>query len=226
MEKNYALCLDVLRTFKRAGVLDEVVLVGSWCLHFYREYFPHASYHPTIRTRDVDFLVPLPKRIKAKVDVAALLKEKGFVVSFGGGNGFIRLMHPELIVEFLVPELGRGSDKPVPLPSFGINAQPLRFLDFLAAHTITLQTEGLAIQLPHPAAFGLHKLIISTRRKTDEKSLKDRREAIDIMNALIRKGEGAYIKSLYKEMPVRWQSTARKVLEEYGDTTIIDVLRN
>lgn len=226
MEKNYALCLDVLRTFKRAGVMDEVVLVGSWCLHFYREYFPHSSYHPTIRTRDVDFLVPLPKRIKTKVDVAALLKEKGFVVSFSGSKGFIRLMHPELIVEFLVPELGRDTDKPVPLPGLGINAQPLRFLDFLANHTITLEAEGLSIRVPHPAAFGLHKLIVSTRRKTDEKFLKDRREAIDILTALIRKGEGARIKSLYDEMPVRWRSKARKVLEEYGDTKIIDVLRN
>jgi len=224
VEKNYALCLDVLRTFKRAGVLDELVLVGSWCLHFYREYFPHSSYHPTIRTRDVDFLVPLPKRIRAKVDVAALLKEKGFVVSFSGSKGFMRLMHPELIVEFLVPELGRDSDKPVPLRGLGVNAQPLRFLDFLAAHTIMLAAEGLTIRLPHPAAYGLHKLIVATRRTSKEKSLKDLREAIDILNALILNGEGAFIKSLYKSMLPGWRSKARKALKDKGETGLLEML--
>jgi hypothetical protein len=138
VEENYALCLDVLRTFKRAGVLDEVVLVGSWCLHFYREYFTCAAFHPTIRTRDVDLLVPLPNRPSKKVNVAELLKDKVFIVSLSGAGGFMRLVHPELIVEFFVPERGRGTDKPVRLPGFAANTQALRFLDFPASHTITL----------------------------------------------------------------------------------------
>jgi hypothetical protein len=122
VEKNYALCLDVLRSFERAGVLHDVILVGSWCLPFYRVYFPGTGYHPTIRTRDIDFLVPQPNRKAKKVDIAALLKDKGFVESFSN-SGFIQFMHPELIVEFLVSETGRGSDKPVAVPRLGINAQ-------------------------------------------------------------------------------------------------------
>lgn len=156
MEENYALCRDVLRRFHRAGALDDLVLVGSWCLLFYRMYFAGTSYQPTIRTRDVDFLVPSAKRIKAKADVAALLKDMGFVLSFKGSAGFIQLMHPELIVEFLVPEIGRGREKPVPLPGLGVNAQPMRYLDFLASNTITVTAEDLTIRVPHPAAYGLH----------------------------------------------------------------------
>ena len=40
MEKNqYELCLEVLRRLNRAGVLNDIMLIGSWCLPFYREYF-------------------------------------------------------------------------------------------------------------------------------------------------------------------------------------------
>lgn len=174
MEKRYALFLDVLRRFQSAGLLKELVLIGSWCQHFYRSYFTGQRYTPAIRTRDIDFLVPLPVRIKKRFDVVSMLKNEGFVVSFSGDAGYMRLMHPEMIVEFLVPEKGRGSDKPYPLPQLGINAQPLRFLDYLVQNTISIETEGkgIRIKVPHPAAFGLHKLIISTRRKTEEKLLR------------------------------------------------------
>lgn len=80
-------------------------------------------------------------------------------------------MHPELIVEFLVPEKGWGTDKPYPISQFGMNAQALRFLDFLVENTIVSDSDGLRVRLPHPAAFGLHKLIISKRRDTKEKTL-------------------------------------------------------
>ncbi|KAF0145983.1 MAG: hypothetical protein FD156_351 [Nitrospirae bacterium] len=127
MEKRYALFLEVLRRFQAAGLLEELVLIGSWCQHFYRSYFADLRYTPAIRTRDMDFLVPVPFRIKNKVDVEKLLRDEGFVVTFSGGAGYMKLMHPELIVEFLVPEKGKGSDKPYPLPQLGMNAQPLRF---------------------------------------------------------------------------------------------------
>ena len=104
-------------------------------MHFYERYFPRGVYHPTIRTTDIDFLVPRPSRIKKKIHLPSLLEKEGFIVTFNS-QGFMRLEHPELIVEFLVPEKGKGTDKPYPLPSFGINAQTLRFLDFLAGHTI------------------------------------------------------------------------------------------
>lgn len=107
MEKNYALCLEVLRSFQGAGVLSDLILVGSWCLPFYRDYFSSTSYHPSIRTRDIDFLVPRPDRFKKKVDLAVLLKEKGFVQDYGN-SGFIRFMHPELIVS-RVSRAGQGT---------------------------------------------------------------------------------------------------------------------
>jgi hypothetical protein len=65
VEKRYALCLDVLRRFQDVGILQEVILIGSWCLLFYREYFEGMKYTSAIRTRDIDFLVPLPVLLAA-----------------------------------------------------------------------------------------------------------------------------------------------------------------
>jgi hypothetical protein len=225
VEKRYALFLDILRRFQSVGLLEELILIGSWCQHFYRNYFKGQKYTPTIRTRDMDFLVPRPVRIKKRVDVVSLLKDEGFLITFSGDAGYMRLIHPEMIVEFLVPEKGRGSDKPYPLPQLGINAQPLRFLDYLVQNTMRIEAEGIKIKIPHPAAFGLHKLIISTRRKTEDKLLKERREALEVIKALIEKGEADEIKIMFEKMPVRWRRKILNVLENIGYKDIIKILK-
>jgi len=53
MQKKYELLLEVLDKLSKAGVLDETVIIGSWCMHFYKELFSEINYHPTIRTRDI-----------------------------------------------------------------------------------------------------------------------------------------------------------------------------
>jgi hypothetical protein len=152
-KKKSEICLEVLKRFSEAGILKDIVLIGSWCLYFYKEYFTGVYVPPLLRTRDVDFLVPLPTKMKKGVNVPALLKDMGFVVEHLGSEGYLRMGHPELMVEFLVPERGRGSNKPFPLPQISLNAQPLRFLDFLAKHVIEITAESLRIKLPHPAAY-------------------------------------------------------------------------
>lgn len=56
--KQYELSLNVLRKLEEAGVLQNLVLVGSWCLVAYRDYFRDVGAVPAVRTRDMDFLVP------------------------------------------------------------------------------------------------------------------------------------------------------------------------
>lgn len=211
MEKSqYELCLNVLRRLDEAGILKHVVLVGSWCSLFYKEYLRGTSYHPLLKTRDLDLLIPKPSDIKNRVDVAHLLKDYGFVVGFSGLGGFIRLEHPQLIVEFLVPERGRETTTPYPLPKLGINAQALRFLEFLSKDTLVVEIQNIKITLPHPARFALHKLIISQRRTAGEKRQKDIEAATVILDALIRKGQVESVGKAFMEMPPRWKGIVRK----------------
>ena len=60
MEKTYDLCLEVLERLQKSGILDGMIIIGSWCQYFYKTYFSKVDYSSSIRTRDIDFLVPVP----------------------------------------------------------------------------------------------------------------------------------------------------------------------
>ena len=226
MEKKQSdLCLEILKRFHKAGILGNLILIGSWCLYFYKDYFSDVPYINTItlKTRDIDFLISNPSKIKGEADIPEILNDLGFVVQFKGSQGYIKLDHPDLILEFLVPERGRGIDKPYRLPNLGINAVALRFLDFLSDNTIKVKVENFYLTLPHPANFALHKLIIFQRRTKEEKAAKDRYAAIEILKALINRKETNIIRSVFNSIPQKWQKKIIKGLEEAKEDEILDI---
>jgi len=226
-KKQYELCLEILRRFHKTGILSDFILIGSWCIYFYKDYFAKTPYidQATMRTRDIDFLIDKPMTIKRAVDIPELLKDLGFVTIFKGRQGYIKLDHPDLILEFLVPEKGKGTDKPYPLPKLGINAVALRFLIFLSSNTIKVKIENFYLTLPHPVNFALHKLIIFQRRIRQEKALKDRIAAIQILKALISKGEEKLIKFEFDNISKKWQSKIMNGLEKDDGKDILRVLK-
>lgn len=212
MASQRTLCHSVLERLATAGVLNDVVLIGSWCLEGYQSYFGRKTPLTALRTRDIDFLVPRPVHIRKPVDVPALLEDLGFVVDFHRG-GYLRLVHPELIVEFLVPERGRGTDHPVRLPQWKVNAQALRFLNVLGDHTITSTLEGVEVRMPHPAVFALHKLLIAPRRQgRTGKQAKDLDAAVAVLETLLAHGDMASVRKHFASMPARWQARVRQLL--------------
>lgn len=226
MEKQqYKLCVEVLRRLDKAGVLNNLILVGSWCIPFYQDYFKTVKYSSSIRSRDIDFMVPGSIKLKAKVDLVELLKDLGFVVGFQGREGYIRLEHPDLAIEFLVPEKGRGSNKPFPLKELSINAQPLRYLSLLTQRVINAEVEGVKISLPHPAVFAFHKLIIAQIRRNKDKEAKDKEQAVRILRALIDKGELATTKKFLSCMLLKWQVKVLASLKEMGEPEFLAVLK-
>lgn len=215
MEKSqYELCIEILRRLEKAGILKDIILIGSWCIPFYEDYFTGIKYPSAIRTRDMDFLIPKPARIKTPVDIPELLKDLGFIIGYSGEEGFIKLEHPELIIEFLSPEKGKGTDKPIPLPALGVNAIALRFLGLLTENIMEVKVEDFNIMLPHPVNFSLHKLIISQYRPKEEKAIKDRTAAVGILRALIEKGDIALIKDVYGSLLPKWKKKVLKGLQE------------
>lgn len=226
-KKQYELCLEILRRFHRAKILDEFVLIGSWCVFFYKDYFVSVPYidYASLKTRDMDFLISMPEKIKQVVDIPALLKDLGFITSFRGQRGYIKLDHPDLIVEFLVPARGKGSDKPYSVPKLGINAEALRFLDFLLENTIKAKIEDFYLNLPHPVNFALQKLIVSRRRSKEDKAIKDRNIALAILKALIKKKEANIIEKVFKSMPEKWQRKVIRGLEETNEKEILGIFK-
>lgn len=225
MEKNqYDLCIEVLRRLDQSGVLREVILIGSWCLPFYWEYFQAVRYFPEIRTRDIDLLIPRPKEVRHSADIPDLLKDLGFITGFKGAEKYMRLEHPDLVVEFLAPERGRGRRRPVKIPKWSVNAAAEKFVDLLAEHVIQVKVADMIVRLPHPSDFAFHKLIVFQRRHKKEKAEKDRNSAVGILKAMVQKGEAAFIRSRYKALESGWQKKILRVLKEAKEPDILAIL--
>lgn len=206
------LCLEVLRRMEKAGVLRGLVLIGSWCAYFYPDYFGGKTKLSALRTRDIDFLIPTPPKLKGEIRMTELLEDLGFIPD-RQGEGYVRLSHPELIIDFLVAERGKGTDKPYAVKALGVKAQALRFVGLLAEDTVEVKSRGLTLTLPHPVNFGLQKLIVSGRRADRDKGAKDRLQAVEVLRAVIERGEGEEIRRKYRKLPAGWRKSIAEALK-------------
>jgi hypothetical protein len=112
-------------------------------------------------------------------------------------------------VEFLTPNMGSDdlAGKPAQMPALGgAAAEPLRFLDFLIyqpVRAVLLHGAGVAVLVPAPERYAVHKLIIGSRRRQDDdgtaKSRKDRLQAATLMEAMIETRQGQALADAYME---------------------------
>ncbi|MFC1699931.1 GSU2403 family nucleotidyltransferase fold protein [Candidatus Omnitrophota bacterium] len=224
-KKTFNLCMQVLHRFEKANLLKHVILIGSWSIYFYKYYFKSKEYSTFIRTKDIDFLIPIPPKFNKKIHIFDLVEDLGFLERYIGSKGYIKLDHPDLTIEFLVPERGRGYNRPYPIPQLGINAQPLRFLDFLIDNSISIVAEGLHLRAPHPAAYALHKFIIFKRRRKIDKHDRDIEGALRVFRELIRHNRESEIKIIFNKMNEKWQKKVLDNLRSINELEIIDVLQ-
>jgi hypothetical protein len=96
-----------------------------------------------------------------------------------------------LRVDFLTPNEGAETGEPQALPALQTDAQPLRFLDYLIHDpepAVILHESGIYVQVPSPARFAIHKLILSRRRpEGPAKRDKDIQQAEALIEALVEK---------------------------------------
>lgn len=168
-----------------------------------------------MRTLDIDFLIPNPPRIQKEINIPEILETLDFVASHDYLTGLTKFVHPELELEFLIAELGRGKgNEPYKIPQLNINAQGLRFLNLLQSYVIEIKYENINVKVPEPAAYVLHKFIIQERRSNEEKQKKDLLSAREIGEFLLKnKTQGKKIKDIFSYLPVKWQKTILRNLE-------------
>jgi len=99
------------------------------------------------------------------------------------------LKKPRIKIDFLTPKKGKGKEAPVKLGGMGVYADELRFLDYLieAPEQIAVLTKyGVLVNVPQPARYALHKLIVATRRPPtdDAKRRKDIWQAESLIKVL------------------------------------------
>ena len=86
------------------------------------------------------------------------------------------------LIEFLTPSF-EEEEGLRELPTLGVYAQSLHFLNYLLAdpiHAAVVYRDGILVQLPRPERFAIHKLIVADRRREGPDSFKSRK---DLMQA-------------------------------------------
>ena len=206
MEENYKLLATVLKKLQNAGALQYLILAGSWCQYFYRILFAGAAEIPLLRTTDIDFLIPNPPGVKQPVDVSKILIELGFDEQLDYKTGLVKYVHPDLEIQFLTPERGRGRDTPYAIKNLHINAEGLRYLNLLEKYSFEMLHDGIRIRLPEPEAFVLQKILASQEREDPAKKEKDLLSAQAIGEFCLQdKKRRARIKTLFMGIPQKWQ---------------------
>ena len=218
---QYDICLEVLRRLDNSDILSKIILIGSWCLPLYRDFYFCDSDISALRTRDMDFLVSRNTEFNKKADLPVLLEDLGFILDHRFPEGHVRLIHPELIIEFLVPEKGRGTSKPYPLPALGMNAQRLRLLDLLERDAIIVEFSGMTVNLPHPVNFGLHKIMVSTRRTNVDKKVKDIQAGLEVLRLCVDNMDGKKITELFRNIP---RKQRKRIIQSFEDNEAKDLL--
>lgn len=125
-----------------------------------------------------------------------------------------------LRVDLLTPAQGARDGKPVAIARLKAAAQPLELLDYLleAPVSIPLLNGGATlVNVPDPARFALHKLILSGRRPVSEqaKAGKDRQQAIELIEVLQedRPGDLALAAEPLRTRPEAWRKRLGAQLE-------------
>ena len=203
---------DILKVFDALGLWEDgVELIGSWSFLLYQRHLGVRLI--PLRTLDIDFLLPRPYPRKASVDLQAALAPLGFRIDFKA-SGETCFAHPDLKIEFLTPERGKGENQPRLIKSLGIKATQLRFLDLLFQNPIVIEEKGIRVRVPSPISFSLQKLIVAQRRKKKEKREKDIEQAVAVLSVV----DPAEFARMTAKLPKKWRALLSKSLLQAWDT--------
>jgi len=195
----------LLTEMQRLGFFSAgIELVGSYCFKVYQSHFG-VEWFP-LRTLDVDFAIPMPYK-GPSADLEAVLKELGFRQEFRG-DGTIFFEGNGLIIEFLQPRKGSGSEKTSPVVrELSTVPIPLPYLKLLIDNKVEVKLRDIGlIALPSMPAFMLHKLLIASLPIRKEKKEKDFKQVCAVAKRIIAEENLLdEVRRLLKSMPLSWR---------------------
>lgn len=168
-----------------------------------------VTWRSELQTRDIDlasdysYPIVVP-RGKKPIDLSALLLNSGMgflevpALNRKSPSTRFKIRGQELAVELLTPMRGRDTAKPVEIPGLTAFAEPVRFLDYLLEDVqpaVLLYKHGVLINVPAPARFAFHKLVVSQKRRAAdvEKIKRDIKQAEQLFEILVEGRPGDLI---------------------------------
>jgi hypothetical protein len=182
------------------------------------------------RTLDLDFAhhgpggdvaVALPADMRIDTHGALESLQLGFLPALGGPKGlasqYMSEREPDLRVDFITP-MRRKADL-LAAPDLGVALSPLKFLDYLIESpgqaVLIDRADACLVNLPDPARYGLHKLIVAAERGAkNPKYTKDILQALALIEWHLERAPHA-IKDAWNELARRgagWVKRARQSL--------------
>lgn len=182
------------------------------------------------RTLDPDFAhhgpggnlaVALPADLRIDTHGALQSLQMGFLPALDGPKGlaaqYMSEHEPDLRVDFITP-MRRRADL-LAAPDLGIALSPLKFLDYLIESpgqaVLIDRADACMVNLPDPARYGLHKLIVAAERGPKHaKYAKDILQALALIEWHLERAPHA-IRDAWRELERRgagWVKRARQSL--------------
>ena len=197
----------VLATLADGGVFRAgAVLIGTVAFQAYANMLGVRWPGGELRTQDIDIAAGAIGLAvsQAGVNLTEILEQTAPLVSIPGlfwKDQATSFESRGQRIDLLTPMIGPESSKPVFVKRLGAYAEPLRFLDFLmedAQPAVLLAKDGIAVNVPDPARFAVHKLVISQRRPAAwaTKARKDLLQAASLIEVLLEDMPGALVAGL------------------------------
>ncbi|MBW1809865.1 MAG: hypothetical protein JRJ19_10880 [Deltaproteobacteria bacterium] len=238
--------LDDLKRSARAldAYSEDIVLAGGLVPLCYRKiYVSELEDHKSLFTFDVDWAVPNKVPLKEGQSVVESIRSAGYqeVLSHLVVPPVAKYQHerfdPEnpapVYLEFITDRAGgprsrTGNDQSSMNVQSGFRVVALPYVRILLGGTLdfdlaeldkTVIEEPLQVQVPHPANYVLHKLLVSEKRAKREKHDKDLAYVYDV--ALVTQNDwGAIGKRLKenevtKKYPAKWLKDARRIVSNH-----------
>jgi hypothetical protein len=201
----------VLEVVAAAGLFQRgAVLVGTSAFQCYSPMIGHVLPAAGMMTRDADIptaslalsapmqapeepgtdgkTVSFEEILRAAdptFSAVPMLERKALPSRFRAASGFL--------VEILVPLLRRTDRNPMPIPGLRAGGAPIQHMGWLIEDpvaAVALHGSGVAVRVPQPVRYAVHKLLISQKRVQDSA-----KAAKDLLQA------GALIRALQDTMP-------------------------
>lgn len=217
MKKNQDKIFEIIKVLNKTGLLNNLILIGSWAMFFYKEIF--SNFTPMIRTVDLDFYVPRAKGVSEKSSTINALKDIRYeMMSDTLTNRTTFISSDGFELEFLT-NLNRQRFDCIKIGNTDIYAESLPHLDIFTANYIEITYNDIKIKVASPASFVLQKLLINEKRK-DEKKQKDL-DAIKIVLQHIRRSRK--YKNELKHLFNRLSKKQRNSILETANINSIDL---
>jgi hypothetical protein len=215
----------ILRALSDAGVFRlGGVLVGTHAFLVLGNLLGVRWAGGTIRTQDIDIAAEPSLSIAFPgpgSDIPGVLEalQMGFLpvpqLDPGKPSTSFVVRGKGLRLDLLTPLRGRRVQKPIFIPRLKAAAQPLPFLDFLIsrpARGAIVDGGGVLVNVPSPARFAIHKLIVSGEREAmmHTRREKDLNQASQVFSVLLEDRPGD-IGIAWEEIRSRGKGWVRRV---------------